>query len=72
MVPKHTHTAVERNRLKRRLRELARTGLLPRLAESRLDVVIRAKPEAYRPSFAELEREMSAVVGRVVGASPTA
>ena len=29
IVPRHRHTAVARNRLKRRLRELVRTQLLP-------------------------------------------
>lgn len=52
VVPKHGKSSVERNRLKRRLRELARTVLLPQLAP--VDVVIHARPSAYRLRFDEL------------------
>lgn len=41
-----------RNRVKRRLRELSRTRLLPLDLEA--DVVIRIRPEAYRASFPDL------------------
>jgi len=48
IVPLHRHTAVERNRLKRRLRELARIRLLPTLRErDAVDLAIRARREAY-------------------------
>ena len=51
---------VQRNRLKRRLREIARTEVLPELdrGDKRLDVLIRARPEAYGSSFAELREEV--------------
>ena len=49
IVPRYGHTAVERNRVKRRLRDLARRELLPTLALC--DVVIRASPSAYAASF---------------------
>jgi ribonuclease P protein component len=52
IVPRHRQTAVARNRIKRRLRELSRTRLLP--LELTADVVIRIRPEAYRASFPEL------------------
>jgi len=52
VVPKHGKSSVERNLLKRRLRELARTIILPRMAP--LDVVIHARPSAYRLRFDEL------------------
>lgn len=52
VVPKFTHSAVQRNQLKRRLRELARLRLLPMLPP--IDVVIRARREAYDASFAAL------------------
>src|SRR5215204_1662918 len=45
IVPKHKQTAVARNRLKRRLRELVRLRLLPGAPAA--DVVIRARREAY-------------------------
>jgi ribonuclease P protein component len=57
IVPRHKHTAVERNRLKRRLRELTRTRLLPQLAA--VDLVIRARASAYGLSFGALADEMA-------------
>ena len=56
IVPRHKHTAVDRNRLKRRLRELARTRVLPALAPGH--VVVRARPEAYGATFAQLAAQM--------------
>jgi ribonuclease P protein component len=49
VVPRYSGSAVDRNRLKRRLRELVRTRLLP--SASSVDVVIRARPDAYVASF---------------------
>ena len=57
IVPRHKHTAVERNRLKRRLRELARTQLLPSLPA--VDIVVRARPSAYALPFEALAAEMT-------------
>lgn len=56
IVPKHGRSIVERNRLKRQLREIVRQRLLRRL--SSVDVIIRARPEAYSASFALLQREL--------------
>ena len=60
VVPKHGRTAVERNLLKRRLRHLGRTDVLPKLWEGGhdLDVLARARKEAYEASFAQLESEV--------------
>jgi ribonuclease P protein component len=63
VVPRHRHTAVERNRLKRQLRELVRLQLLSEVSAA--DVVIRARPEAYAASFELLGRDIEAVRGRV-------
>jgi ribonuclease P protein component len=52
VVPRFGATAVARNRLKRRLRELVRRELLPVLP--RRDVVVRATPQAYRAPFETL------------------
>ena len=52
VVPKHGKSSVERNLLKRRLRELTRTVILPQLAP--VDMVIHARPSAYRLRFEEL------------------
>lgn len=56
VVPKHRHTIVERNRLRRRLRELGRRQVLPalRACGAQVDVLVRARPEAYDASFDEL------------------
>ncbi len=71
IVPRHKHTAVARNRVKRRLRELARTALLPTLAltTTSLDVVLRASPVAYDADFARLDVEVSRIAGRLARAS---
>lgn len=63
VVPKHKRTAVLRNRLKRRLREAGRRELLPRLGEAAIavDVMVRARPEAYEASFEALRQELAHV-----------
>jgi ribonuclease P protein component len=63
IVPKHRHTIVERNRLKRRLREVGRTEVLPRLWREGLavDVLVRARREAYGAGFRELRDELLAM-----------
>jgi ribonuclease P protein component len=57
VVPRYSGSAVDRNRLKRRLRELVRTRLLP--AAPSVDVVIRARPDAYAASFDALEADVA-------------
>ncbi len=47
---------MERNRLKRRLREIVRLNILQRIPS--VDMVVRARPEAYSASFGTLEREL--------------
>jgi ribonuclease P protein component len=66
VVPKHRHTSVERNRVKRRLREVLRLVVLPRLdsAGRPLDVVVRARREAYDAGWAELRAELEGWVER--------
>lgn len=63
VVPKHRRTIVERNLLKRRLREIGRTRVLPALREAglALDVMVRARPEAYDARFQELRDELDQV-----------
>lgn len=60
VVPRHRQKVVRRNVVKRRLREIGRTEILPRLqaAGRPLDVMVRARPEAYGASFAELREEL--------------
>ncbi len=66
MVPKHRHTSVRRNVVKRRLRELLRTVVLPELDRRglELDVLVRARREAYDASFAALRLEVEEWVHR--------
>lgn len=63
MVPKHRHRIVDRNRLKRRLREIVRTGTLPGLNTGgfALDILIRARAEAYDANFQTLRAELARV-----------
>lgn len=55
IVPRYSHSAVERNRVKRRLREIVRQHVLP--AIRRHDFVVRALPSAYVASFGDLRTE---------------
>jgi ribonuclease P protein component len=59
IVGKHRHTIVERNKLRRQLRELARTEFIPFHRE--IDVVIRSLPNAYDTAFDVLRREIEEV-----------
>jgi ribonuclease P protein component len=52
IVPLFKHSAVARNQLKRRLRELVRLNLLPTGLHQ--DVVLRIRPHAYGATFAML------------------
>jgi ribonuclease P protein component len=63
VVPRFQHTIVERNRLRRRLRELVRTRLLPLIPPQ--DVLLRANPRAYGKPFAILESEVRAIAERL-------
>ncbi|NOT08531.1 MAG: ribonuclease P protein component [Gemmatimonadales bacterium] len=60
IVPKFQSTAVARNRLRRRLRELWRRELLAGGTVREWDVVIRARREAYTASFAALRNDLLA------------
>lgn len=59
-MPKHGGTAARRNELKRRLREIGRVEILPRLEQARagVDVLVRARKEAYGAGFHELRDEL--------------
>ena len=63
MVPRHRDTAVARNRLRRRVREILRRGLLAKLPP--VDLVVRAKRSAYTVPFAVLRAELTAGVTRI-------
>lgn len=62
MVPLHQHSAVDRNRLKRRLRELARVELLPLVrSTAAVDIAFRARREAYTAPFEALRVDVKTV-----------
>jgi len=65
-VPRHGQTAVARNRVKRRLREMVRTTLLPALASlAPLHVVVRVTPEAYGAAPAALAADLALAVEKL-------
>ena len=59
IVGKYGHTIVERNLLRRRLRELARTKMLPFVKG--VDVVLRTHASAYQVSLGKLATEVEQV-----------
>lgn len=63
ITPKFGHTSVERNLLRRRLRELLRKVLLSR--PDHRDYLVRARPGAYERDFGELEADLTALAGRI-------
>ena len=63
VVPRFGETAVARNRLRRRVREMLRrevVGALPAV-----DLVVRAKPAAYTAGFAVLRAELADAAGGI-------
>jgi ribonuclease P protein component len=67
IVAKYGRSSVERNRVKRRLRELTRRQLLGTLRQLRpcVDVVIRAKREAYDAPMTKLQSELDDLGTRI-------
>ncbi|PYP17570.1 MAG: ribonuclease P protein component [Gemmatimonadetes bacterium] len=63
VVPRFQFTAVARNRLRRRVREILRRDALASLPA--VDLVVRAKRIAYAASFADLRAELTGVVRRI-------
>jgi ribonuclease P protein component len=66
VVPRHRHRIVDRNVLKRRLREVLRREVLPRLRNRPVaaDVLVRARREAYDAGFDALREELITWVER--------
>lgn len=63
VVPKFGFTAVRRNKLKRRLRELTRVHVLQHSASC--DVLVRARRDAYDVTFDRLRDEIGHVVAQL-------
>lgn len=60
VVPRYGNSAVRRNRVKRRLKEALRREVLPRLdgSSTRINLMVRARREAYDTSYARLSGEL--------------
>jgi ribonuclease P protein component len=63
VVPKYKQSAVARNRLKRRLREIVRLHVLPDMPP--LDLVIRVFPSAYDRSPDALRQDLEQALRRL-------
>jgi ribonuclease P protein component len=73
VVPRHQHSAVDRNRLKRRLREIVRIELLPSLrTRSPVDVAIRARQEAYGAPPERLRDDVHSIQAGLTSCGSTA
>jgi ribonuclease P protein component len=70
VVPRYKHSAVDRNRLKRRLRELSRLRLIP--TDLAADVVLRIRPDAYDASFEALAADVERALVQLTRWRPTA
>lgn len=66
VVPKYGKRSVARNRLKRRLREIARRRVLAglRAAGSDAEVVVRVRRAAYSATYRELEAQWTGAIAR--------
>ncbi len=65
IVPRFQSTAVARNRLRRRLREIWRREMQPRMPA--VDLIIRARREAYLASYGALRAELLGWLDAVAG-----
>lgn len=69
VVPKYKHSGVERNRVKRRLREIVRLHMLqlldPAVAPTPLDLVVRVFPSAYDRDYDTLRTELLQALRRL-------
>ena len=64
VVPRFRQSAVSRNRVKRRLRELTRTRLLP--TDVAANIVIRIRPEAYHAAFTALASDVDRILAQLL------
>lgn len=69
VVPRFKHSAVDRNRVKRRLKELVRLRMLP--SGIAVDVVLRIRPDAYRADFEALTTDIMRAMTQLSGWTPS-
>lgn len=55
---------MDRNRLKRRVREIIRQDVLP--GDRGLDIIVRTSPAAYTMQFTDLRTAMNSALGRLM------
>jgi ribonuclease P protein component len=67
VVPRYSYGAVERNRVKRRLREIVRLDVLRSLRG--VDLIVRALPSAYVASYADLREQCRRACERIGSAA---
>jgi ribonuclease P protein component len=67
VVPRYSHGSVERNRVKRRLREILRLEML-RLLRG-VDLIVRAMPSAYVATYADLREQCRRACERIGSAA---
>jgi ribonuclease P protein component len=70
VVPRHRHTAPQRNLLRRRLREICRRAVFPALAGP-TDLAVRARAAAYDATFDRLRAELVGALCPFSPASPS-
>ncbi len=65
VVPRYGHTIVERNRVKRRLREFVRIEWLPRarFQQPAPEILVRARPQAYKLDAGALREAFGRCLG---------
>jgi len=64
VVPRHRHTIVERNRVRRLIREHLRLTILARLPV--MDLIVRALPGAYATKGEELRSELTEMTAKLL------
>lgn len=67
IVAKGSRRAVDRNRIKRKIREAIRLDFLPVLG--RVDFVIRTRNEIYGASDEDLRADLSEAIGQLIKAT---
>jgi len=63
VIPKHNQSSVQRNALKRKLREIVRVEILTVLPA--VDVVIKSRPDAYRADFKAIASDLQRMVNEI-------
>lgn len=66
IVAKYGHSSVDRNRLKRRVRDIVRREILPVVKRYPADIIVRTSSRAYNATFEMLCKEVIAGVKQVI------